>query len=114
MRVKRGTSHVKRRRKLLSRTKGYQFGRKKLVRHAKTAVLKAGQHALHDRRKKKGDFRALWNIRINAAVREHGMNYRDFIHALKTHNVELDRKTLSTLAKDMPEVFAKVVLSVKK
>ncbi len=113
MRVKRGTTHTKRRRNILSRVKGYQYGRKNLLRQAKTAILKAGQHALQDRRKKKGTFRALWNTRINAAVREHDMSYSQFMHALKTKDIQLDRKVLAELAKDRPEVFTKVVEAAK-
>ena len=65
-RVKRGTNHVKKRRKLLAKTKGYKWGRKNLVKRAKEAVVKAGAHAYDDRKKKKRTMRGLWNIKINA------------------------------------------------
>lgn len=113
MRIKRGVMHVKRRRNILARVKGYQYGRKNILRLAKTAILKAGQHGLRDRRKKKAQFRGLWNVRINAAVREHGLNYSEFIHALKEKNIELDRKVMSTIAKDHPEVFLQILEAVK-
>lgn len=97
-RVKRGTTHVKKRRKLLKQVKGYKWGRKKLIKLAKTARTKAGAHAYMDRRKKKRTSRALWQIKINAFVREHGLSYSKFIKALKDHNVAVDRKMLADLA----------------
>lgn len=108
-RVKRGTIHVKRRRKLLKRTKGFTGGRKSKVRVASTAVLKAGQHAFRDRKKKKRDMRGLWNIRVNAGARASGTTYSKLIADLKRRNVTLDRKVLSELAANHPDVFAKVV-----
>jgi large subunit ribosomal protein L20 len=80
---------------------------------AKNALMKAGQNAYKDRRNKKRTFRALWNIRINAAVRPLGMTYSSFIHALYEKKVELDRKALSNLAISHPKVFEKVVAFVK-
>jgi large subunit ribosomal protein L20 len=112
-RVKRGTTHVKRRRTLLNKVKGYKWGRKKLIRLAKTAVNKAGQHAYADRKKKKGDFRGLWNIKINAGVRKEGLIYSVFIKKLKDNKVELDRKILADLAENNPETFKEVVNKVK-
>lgn len=112
-RVKRGTSHVKRRKNILKAAKGYMWGRKSKMKSAKVAVLKAGVHAYRDRRKKKSDMRALWNIRINAAVRPHGMSYSKFIHALKTNNIELDRKVLAMLASEHPTAFEEIVKKVK-
>ncbi len=112
-RVKRGTVRTKKRKALLSKTKGYRWGRNSLVRAAKTAVKKAGQHAFRDRRNKKRTMRALWNVRLNAAVREEGMTYSTFIHALKKANIALDRKVLAHLAADKPAVFKKIVAQVK-
>lgn len=112
-RVKRGTTHVKKRRKLLAAAKGYKWGRKNLVRLAKTATTKAGAHALDHRRKKKGDFRALWQIRINAFVREYGLSYSRFIDALKKNSITLDRKTLADLAINNKKVLASLVEKVK-
>lgn len=112
-RVKRGLMTHKRHSKMLKATKGYRHGRKKIFRLAKQAWLKAGQHAYKDRRRKKREFRSLWIIRLNAAVRTHGMNYRDFIAGLATAKLNLNRKVLSELAVQSPEEFAKVVEKVK-
>ena len=108
-RVKRGTLHVKRRCNLLAQTKGYMWGRKSKMKRAHEAVLKAGQHARMDRRKKKRDFRALWNIRINAGARLHGTTYGKLIHELKVRNIALDRKILALLAAEHPAIFERVV-----
>ncbi len=113
-RVKRGTIHVKKRRKLLAKAKGYKWGRKKLIKQAKEAVVKAGVHAYRDRKKKKRDFRALWNIRIGAFVRPLGLSYSHFIHLLKQKKVELDRKILADLAVNNKKVLKKIVEEVKK
>lgn len=113
-RVKRGTSHVKKRRKLLKAVKGYRWGRKNLIRLAKTATTKAGAHAYMDRKKKKRVNRALWNIKIGAFVREHGMSYSRFIDALKKSNVELDRKILADLAVEDKKILKKILEQVKK
>ncbi len=109
MRVKRGTSHVKRRNRLLKQTKGYRWGRKSKIKLAKVAVLKAGAHAYRDRRKKKRDFRSLWTLRINAAARENGLTYSALIAKLKAAKIELDRKSLADLAQNDPAAFAEVV-----
>lgn len=113
-RVKRGTSHIKKRRKLLAKTKGYMWGRKNLIKAAKTAVLKAGVHAFVDRRKKKRVNRGLWQIKISAFVKEQGVSYSRFIDALKKSQVELDRKVLADLAENNKEVLAKILAEVKK
>lgn len=112
-RVKGGTTRIKKRKKVLEMTKGYKWGRKKLIKLAKTAINKAGQHAYADRKKKKRDFRALWQVRINNAVRQLGMNYSTFIGGLTKKNIEIDRKVLSDLAINNPEVFKKIVEEVK-
>lgn len=113
-RVKRGTSHAARRKRLLSKTKGYRWGRKNTIRAAKTAVNKAGAHALSDRRKKKRDARSLWTIRINAACRANGLSYSRFIKLLKDNKVEADRKVLSELAAKQPKAFANILEQIKK
>lgn len=112
-RVKRGTQHVKRRKNLLSKTKGMKWGRKSKIRLARPAMLKAGVYAYRDRRNKKRDMRRLWQIRINAAVRQLGTTYSKFINGLKKNSIELDRKVLSTLAKDQPAVFKNIVEKTK-
>ncbi|OHB19778.1 MAG: 50S ribosomal protein L20 [Parcubacteria group bacterium RIFCSPHIGHO2_01_FULL_56_18] len=108
-RVKRGTMKNKRRKNILAQTKGYRFDRKSKERVAKEAIKHAGSHAFRHRRAKKRDFRQLFTLRINAAVRPLGLSYSKFIDALKKKNVTLDRKSLSTLAKDHPHVFEKLV-----
>ncbi len=112
-RVKGAVHALKRRRNVLKMAKGYQFGRSTKEKQAKEALFHAGNHAFNDRRKKKGNFRSLWNIRINAAVRPHGMSYSRFIDALTKKDIQLDRKTLSTFAMEQPEVFERIVNEVK-
>jgi len=112
-RVKRGTTHVKRRKKLLAKTKGFKWGRKNLLKQAKEAVVKAGAHAFVDRKKNKRNRRALWQIKIGAFVREKGLSYSRFIHALKINKIELDRKTLADLAVNNKKIISKIVETVK-
>lgn len=114
VRVKRGTISLKRRRNILKQTKGYQWGRKSKERLATEALLHAYTHSFHDRKKKKGNFRRLWNIKINAALRltrqdevaQDKITYSTFIHQLKQKNIKLDRKILATLAEHYPKTFA--------
>ena len=113
-RVKRGKTHLARRKRLLKKTKGYKWGRKKTIRLGKTATKKAGAHAYVGRKKKKQVNRGLWQIQINAACRQSGINYSQFIYLLKKNKIELDRKVLAELASKQPEVFAAVVAEVKK
>jgi len=112
-RVKRGKAHLKHRKHILKEAKGYKWGRKKKIKLAKTAILKAGVYAYRDRRRKKREFRRLWQVQINAACRELGLNYSKFIAGLKRKNIELDRKILSQLAINYPEFFRKIVEFVK-
>ena len=113
MRVKRAKMHLKRRKRLLKRARGYMWGRKKLPKLAKVAVLKAGVYAYRDRRTKKREFRKLWNIKINAAARENDLSYSQFINKLKKSKIELDRKILADLAENHPKVFAELVKTIK-
>ena len=108
-----GTLHKNRRRKILKAAKGFRGGRSKLYRTALSAVWKAGQWAYRDRRAKKREFRNLWIIRINAAVRENGLSYSKFMHSLKKLGINLDRKTLADLAYNDKEVFADLVEKTK-
>jgi len=108
-RVKRGTQHVKHRKNILSRTKGMMWGRKSKLKLAKTASVKAGVYARTGRKLKKRTNRALMNTRINAAARETGTTYAKLIAALKSKNIDLDRKVLSEIAMHHPEVFKKIV-----
>lgn len=87
--------------------------RRTSFRKANEAVMKAGEHAYRDRRKKKRNFRALWITRISAAASEHGLNYSRFTHGLKAKKVELNRKALSELAIHEPKVFEAIVKVVK-
>ena len=112
-RVKRGTTANKHRTRILKHTKGFRWGRKSKERAAKEALLHAWTHAFRGRKEKKRVFRQLWNVKINAAVREEGINYSKFIAALKKKGVILDRKVLADLAEHEPEVFKKVVAFVK-
>jgi len=113
-RVKRGTNHVKKRNRLLSKTKGYKWGRKNKIKQAREAVLHAGSHAFMDRRKKKRVNRSLWQIKINAFVREHGLSYSRFIDALNKSNIEVDRKIMADLSQNNKEVMAAIVAEAKK
>ena len=100
-------------RKIVKQAKGYYGARKSNFRSAKDAVQKAWQYAYRDRRTNKRNFRRLWIIRINAAVRLHGLSYSKFISAMKDKNIELNRKTLAHMAVHDPDGFAEVINSVK-
>lgn len=113
-RVKRGTTHVKKRRKLLSKVKGFKWGRNNLIRLAKTAATKAGAHAYADRKKKKRVNRGLWQIKISAFAKERDLSYSKLICALKKNGIELDRKILADLAVNNKAVLAKIVEQVKE
>ncbi len=112
-RVKRAKIALKRRKKVLRQTKGFRWQRKSKERAAKEALLHAGQHAFADRKKKKGDFRTLWNVKINAATRAEGLTYSKLIDKLKKANVMLNRKMLAEIAEKHPAVFKKIVAAVK-
>ena len=88
----------KRRKKVLRYAKGYFGNKSKLFRYAKEAVQHAWQYGYRDRRRKKGEWRGLWIVRLNAACREAGMSYSRFVEGLKAAHVELDRKVLADLA----------------
>ncbi len=112
-RVKRGIIAAKRRRKTLKYAKGFKWGRKSKERAAKEALLHAWTHAYRDRRVKKRTARALWQIQLNAAVRQYGLNYSKFINGLKKAKIELDRKVLSQIARQHPEIFKEIVNKAK-
>jgi large subunit ribosomal protein L20 len=109
MRVKRGYKARRRRKKVLKLAKGFRGGRSKLYRTAADAVDKALMYAYRDRRVRKRDFRRLWIIRINAAVRMNNLTYGKFIHGLKRANIALDRKVLAELAISDPAGFTRIV-----
>ena len=100
-------------RKTLDQAKGFKQSRRKRIKVALDAVLHAGQYAYIGRKNKKRDLRALWIIRLNAAVREHGMSYSKFIGGLKKNKIEVDRKILSSIAITDPESFKQIVAEVK-
>lgn len=112
-RVKRGVTTHARHKKVLKQSKGFVGRSSTSYRIALERLEKSLQYAYRDRRVKKREFRALWIQRINAAVREHGMTYSQFIAALKTANIDLDRKVLSAMAFDDPAGFAAVVEAAK-
>ncbi|HEY9703059.1 MAG TPA: 50S ribosomal protein L20 [Allocoleopsis sp.] len=107
-RVKRGAVARKRRKKILKLAKGFRGSHSTLFRTANQQVMKALRNAYRDRKKRKRDFRRLWIVRINAAVRQHGMSYSQFIGKLKKANVELNRKMLAHLAVLDPASFDKI------
>ena len=112
-RVKRGvTSHAKHK-KTLKAAKGFYGRRKNTIRAAKAAVDRAMQYATRDRKVRKREFRALWIQRLNAAVREFGLTYSQFIDGLNKAGVEIDRKVLSDLAIHQPEAFKAIVEKAK-
>jgi len=113
VRVKRGKTARKKRKRLLKYAKGFRWGRKAKYRAAKEAIFHAWEYAYRDRRAKKRDFRKLWQIQINAACRQAGISYSKFIAGLKKNKIELDRKILSQLAQNHPQIFEKIVEKVK-
>ena len=112
-RIKRGTTASKRRKKVIKAAKGFRWRRKSNYRAAKEAIIKAGTYAYRDRRAKKRVFRRLWILRLNNAVREHGLKYSSFIKLLKVKKVELDRKVMSQMAVENPKTFTKFIEKVK-
>jgi len=113
-RVKRGTIANKRRKNVLKQVKGYRFGRSTKERMAHDAIFHAGTSAFRDRKRKKRLARQLFTLRINASARENGFSYSQLIGALKKKGIMLDRKVLSTLAKDHPESFKRIVAQLGK
>lgn len=112
-RVKRGVIAHKKRERLLRYAKGFKWGRKSKERLAREALLHAWSYQFRDRKQKKREFRRLWNIKINAGVRAHGLSYSRFIAALKKRNIELDRKILAELAEYEPKVFEHIVAAAQ-
>ena len=112
-RVKRGTVRRAKRKKLLGLAKGYYANKSKLYRAAKESVDTALKYAFVGRRRKKRDFRRLWVVRINAAAREHGLTYGQFINGLKNAGIEIDRKVLADLAVNDADAFGAIAAQVK-
>ncbi len=113
MRVKLAVHSRKRKKTLFKAAKGYRGGRSRLLRTAKEAADRAREYNYRDRKVRKRDFRRLWIMRINAAVRKHGMNYSQFIWGLKSAKIEMDRKTLAYLAMEEPELFSQIAQTAK-
>lgn len=108
-RVKRSVHGRKKRRAVLERAKGYYGARSRRYRVAKEQLLHSGVYAYRDRRRRKGEFRRLWIVRIGAAARVNGMSYSLFIRGLKAANVDLDRKVLADIAATDPPGFSGLV-----
>lgn len=112
-RVTRGNRKLLRRKKILKLAKGFFGAKRKNYRTAKEAVEKSLTYSYRDRKNRKRDFRKLWTIRINAAVREYGINYSTFINGLNKANIKLNRKMLANLAAAEPETFQQIVEKAK-
>ena len=113
MRVKGGFVSRRRRKKILELAKGFRGGRSKLFRTAKNAVIKALTYSYRDRRRRKRDFRRVWIVRINAAARENGISYSQFMNGLQKANVLLDRRVLAYLALEDTAAFAMLAETAK-
>jgi len=114
MRTTKGAARNQAKRRLFRKVKGYRGGRGRLLRTAKETIVRAGAFAYRDRRSRKREFRKLWIIRINAAARERGLRYSEFIHGLAKAGIELDRKILSEMAISDPAGFDTVVEKAKQ
>lgn len=108
-RVKRGVIKNKTRKNVLKQTKGFRLNRRNKEASAIEAIMHAGANAFAHRRDKKGDFRRLWNVRINAVLRENGTTYSKFIDILTKKNIEINRKMLSSMAQENPETFKRLM-----
>ena len=113
MRTLKGAARGKAKRRLFKKVKGYRGGRGGMLRTAKESLIRAGVSAFRDRRVRKREFRKLWIIRINAACRERGLRYSEFIRGLVKANLGLDRKSLSEMAIHDPAGFDAVVEKIK-
>lgn len=113
-RIKRGVTSKARHKKVLKMAKGYRGRANNCFRVAVEKVEKALRYLYRDRRRKKRDFRALWIQRINAAVREDGMVYSQFMKGIKLAGIELNRKALSEVAIHQPDAFKKIVNTARE
>ncbi|HFL8824281.1 MAG TPA: 50S ribosomal protein L20 [Candidatus Azoamicus sp. OHIO1] len=112
-RVKRGITARRKHKKILKQAKGYYGARSRVFRTAKQSVIKAHQYAYRDRKCKKREFRALWIIRINSALKKYNIAYNEFIYKLKKLNININRKILSELILNNMKVFDSMVERVK-
>lgn len=108
-RVKKGVHAKKWFRTVARKTKGFRFGRSTKERQGMEALVHAGSHAFAHRRDKKANFRRLWQVRLNAALREHAVSYSNFMGALKKKNIALDRKVLSQIAANHPDTLKRII-----
>ena len=113
VRIKKGVTAHKHRRHLLKQAKGFRWGRKNKFRAAKDALRHAWEYAYRDRKANKREKRALWQVQINAACREAGLNYSKLAFGLRKNKIELDRKILAQLSQDNPDIFKKILEKVK-
>ncbi len=113
MRTTKGAARTRAKRKLFKRAKGYRGGRRNMIRSVKETLIRAGVYAYRDRKTRKRNFRRLWIIRVNAACRQRGIRYSQFIAGLKASNIELDRKSLSEIAICDPTGFDAIVNKAK-
>lgn len=111
-RVKRGFVSRRRHKKVLKITKGFRGSLSKLYRPAHQAMLHSLQYATRDRKTRKRDFRALWNVRINAGLRQYGLSYSKFIGAAIKKNMLINRKILAELAAERPKIFGDLIAHV--
>lgn len=109
MRVKTGPVTQRRHKKILKLTKGQRGSKHRLFKRGNEAMMKSLEYAYRDRRNKKREFRRLWIARINAATRENGLSYSQFMNGLKQAGVELDRKSLADIAIHDAATFSKLV-----
>jgi large subunit ribosomal protein L20 len=114
MRSVKGAARNQAKKRLFRKVKGFVGARRKLVRTAKETLIRAGVYAFRDRRNRRREFRKLWIIRINAAVRERGLRYSQFIALLAKAKIELDRKILAELAVSDPAAFDQIVAAAKE
>lgn len=112
-RVKRAVAKRARKKKFFKLAEGYWGAKSRQYRSVRESVRRAGNYAFRDRKARKREYRRLWIARINAAVREHGLSYSQFINALKNTQVDLDRKVLADLAVREPAVFGKLCEKAK-
>lgn len=114
MRTRKGAARNKAKKRLFKKTKGYRGGRGTLLRTAKETLVRSEVYAFRDRRVRKREFRKLWIIRINAACRQRGIRYSEFINGLTKANIELDRKSLAELAVNDEAMFDAIVEKAKE
>jgi len=113
MRTTKGAARNRAKNRLFKKAKGYRGGRGTLLRTVKETLVRSEAYAYRDRRRRKRDFRRLWIVRINAAVRQRGMRYSEFIHGMGQAKIQLDRKMLAEMAVSDPEGFDRIVELVK-